>query len=336
MFAPLVGQSLFSTAAASSSGPRSAPDRMETEQAEESEVRVEIGNLSHRATAVQLRSQVLLPALRAAGLTDDTVLRGVSRDIGRSDTATVVMPASVAARLVQAIHGHSFGPIAYQNRSLRAQVLSSPPPDVEWREARRWPFEDPTAMSPAEQAVVNQHDLELLFSRVPPGEMRDSLWREVRERRNLKEFYLAYGRRLELVFAGEEATPRNSVLRSNERVREEHLELFWPLFERLQGDQRRTGIPGTLHRISRTLHAVSGEPIGVTARVGRTMQGHVMPMLCDGQAKGVSRHARDSPVGTAGGDGAPLLFPPTLARPTDPPFLSRVRHPLRHPPLPPY
>jgi nucleoside-triphosphatase THEP1 len=69
------------------------------------------------------------------------------------------------------------------------------------------------------------------------------------------------------------------VLRSNELVGAEHLAPFLPLFDGLDRAARRAGVDGTLHRISRSIHAVGAEPIAITARVGRTLQGQILPML---------------------------------------------------------
>jgi hypothetical protein len=206
----------------SSGGPAPAPVDEEA-PAEERQVRLEISNLLLNVTADQLRREVLAPALRSAGLANDGVIRSVSGDTGQSrpGIGTVVVLASAADRLVQAIHGQ-FRPLSYRKPACARGCSLTPPSDIETRAVRRWPFLDPTALSAAEQAAANAHHLELLFSRVPAGEMRDSLWREVQGRSNLKEFYLAYGRRLELVFAGDEASRKNNVLRSNERVGKQH------------------------------------------------------------------------------------------------------------------
>ena len=106
----------------------------------------------------------------------------------------------------------------------------------------------------------------------------------------LKEFYLAKSRPCELVFTAPPNQPTHQpseVLRSQEngtndgKVKVEHLEAFVHLFDGLPDEARRTGIEGTLHRISRSMHAVSRSRIAVTARIGPTIQGHVLPILVD-------------------------------------------------------
>ena len=82
-------------------------------------------------------------------------------------------------------------------------------------------------------------------------------------------------------------------MRSTEDTTDEHLTQFWPLFENLSAGHRRTGIDGTLHRVSRTIHAVTKEPCAITARVGRVIQGTVLPMLVPPQT------AADMHPGTA-------------------------------------
>ena len=62
-------------------------------------------------------------------------------------------------------------------------------------------------------------------------------------------------------------------------VKAEHLAQLTPLFAALSESHRRTGIDLTLHRISRTVHAITRETTAITARVGRTIQGRVLPML---------------------------------------------------------
>ena len=58
-----------------------------------------------------------------------------------------------------------------------------------------------------------------------------------------------------------------------------HLDQFAHLFEGLSADHRRTGIEATLHRVSRVIHAITKEAVAITARVGRVIQGGVLPML---------------------------------------------------------
>lgn len=161
---------------------------------------------------------------------------------------------------------------------------------VETRIAFSWAFVDPTARPSAEQAAANTADLNILFDRLPVGPMRASISAAAVQAQNdhghiLKEVYLAFGRKCELVFATANGGS-SLVLRSNERVLDEHLQPFMPLFDGLPPVARRTGVDGTLHRISRSVHAIRGEMSAITARVGRTIQGHILPLLTSGASGG--------------------------------------------------
>lgn len=153
---------------------------------------------------------------------------------------------------------------------------------IEWREVIQWPAQDPSARPVDEQRAANAADLERLYSVIPSGPMRDSLRlaaeREEEKGRVIKEMYLATGRRCELVFANAHGGS-TTILRSNELVSQEQLEAFLPLFRSLDPSARRSGIDGTLHRISRSMHAVQDQVVAIAARVGRTMQGHALPLL---------------------------------------------------------
>jgi len=94
-----------------------------------------------------------------------------------------------------------------------------------------------------------------------------------------------------------------------------HLSAFVPLFRGMGKDARRTGIPGTLHRISRIVHAV-GNPdglgmIGLVARIGRTLQGHVAPMLGGEGGCDVRRLVRLVSLG-----GLLIIGPPNVGKTT--------------------
>ena len=166
---------------------------------------------------------------------------------------------------------------------------------VETRTRVAWALADPTAAPRAEQDAANRADMQLLFDRLPDGPMRASIAEAVahafREHGHvLKELYLAFGRRCELVFATA-AGGSSLVLRSNELVDDEHLRPFAPLFDGLGAHARRTGVDGTLHRIPRSVHTIRGGTCAITARVGRTIQGHVLPLLAGGSPIGSEAEA---------------------------------------------
>lgn len=141
----------------------------------------------------------------------------------------------------------------------------------------------------AEQKEKNAEDATKIFDRLGNTPMRQSLEAEILRRASqappqvLKEIYLALGRRCELVFAGG-ATGRQEKVTSAEKAKHEHLDQFLPLFDGLPAENRRTGIEETLHRISRTVHAITKGTVAITARIGRTIQGGVLPMIVDSSA----------------------------------------------------
>jgi stage III sporulation protein SpoIIIAA len=139
-----------------------------------------------------------------------------------------------------------------------------------------------------EQTKQNENDFMKLMDKLPVEGMRPSIEQVVKHETtgnpdaNLKELYLAKGRKCELVFSGvsrPDGSKGTKIVRSHEDTADEHLKQFWPLFKELSVDHRRTGIDGTLHRVSRTIHAVTKEECAITARVGRVIQGNVLPML---------------------------------------------------------
>lgn len=153
---------------------------------------------------------------------------------------------------------------------------------------RSWTAVDPTAKPTDEQTKQNEEDFVKLMEKLPVEGMRPRIEQAVKNETarnpdaNLKELYLAKGRKCELVFSGvsrPDGSKGTKIERSHEDTAEEHLTQFWPLFENLSDDHRRTGIDGTLHRVSRTIHAVTKEACAITARVGRVIQGNVLPML---------------------------------------------------------
>ena len=169
---------------------------------------------------------------------------------------------------------------------LRASIVAGSTSSFVQTEApKSWPFDDASAMSQSSQATQNERDLDKLLSRLPEGPIRDTIGGEIKrmqreEGATIKELYLALGRKCELVFSKGAANGRGTLIkRSQNDTSQEQLDLFKPLFEGLSAEHRRTGIEATLHRISRTVHAVDKTECAITARVGRVIQGQVLPML---------------------------------------------------------
>lgn len=122
---------------------------------------------------------------------------------------------------------------------------------------------------------------------MPDEALRDALVGAVATAREMfgpgteiKEVYLAEGRLAELVFVLPEGSGK-WVVRSDAEVSAEVIAGFQPFFDPLPADARRSGIPGTLHRVSRIVHAVTHKSVGITARIGRSIEGQVFPMLLD-------------------------------------------------------
>ena len=189
-------------------------------------------------------------------------------------------------------------------RKLRATLIPGATSGFVQDDApRTWSAVDPTAKLADEQTTQNEKDFKELMEKLPMDGMRPSIEKAVRDETtgnpdaNLKELYLAKGRKCELVFSGvsrPDGSKGTKIVRSTEDTdKNEHLKPFWPLFENLSAGHRRTGIDGTLHRVSRTIHAVTKEPCAITARVGRVIQGTVLPMLVPPQT------AADMHPGTA-------------------------------------
>eukprot|EP00037_Helgoeca_nana_P024722 m.264985 g.264985 ORF g.264985 m.264985 type:complete len:544 (-) comp26736_c0_seq1:234-1865(-) len=157
-----------------------------------------------------------------------------------------------------------------------------------------WTFHDRTARTVAEQRLVNDRDLDAFLRNVPDGGLRDVLTSTITSAANtfgegteIKEVYLAEGRLAELIFV----LPNGSgkwVLRSDAEVTADVVHGFKTCFDTLPPDARRSGIPGTLHRISRIVHAVTQRTVGITARIGRSIEGQVFPMLMDPSASPLS------------------------------------------------
>ena len=244
-------------------------------------VTIEVTNLLHRARSDEIR-RVLLP--RCGG----TIISLAYTE--RSGKAHVELPSREAAesaiREISRCTELSFR--ASDGRTLRAAIVAGATAGTGYKEtsiAKSWVFEDKSAEASEDQRRSNAADQVALFDRLPAGPMRASLVAAVDEAqvsqgRVLKEFYLPVGRPCELVYATPEAGGTH-IDRSAEVCQAEHLEQFEPLFDGLSEQHRRTGIDLTLHRVSRTIHAITKGCTAITARVGRTIQGHTLPMLVE-------------------------------------------------------
>ena len=238
---------------------------------------VEVSSLRRRWCAdeaalqreLETRAGVTFVSLRYSAAGDKaTILLGTSEEAGRvvqrldGLECKIGFPRALSARLVAENTGDEF---TY----------------VEHRTERTWNFHDASAMPADEQERSNDADLDRIFALLPEGAMRDSLQRHVRSMlaqhlsASLKELHLAEGRACTLMFDG----MRPAIQRSSELVTAEHIKEFLTLFEKLTPTHLRTGIDGTLHRISRHVHAVVRRSTIITARVGRTIEGRVLPML---------------------------------------------------------
>eukprot|EP00505_MAST-04D_sp_SCG-Rhode-Island_P000199 Stramenopile-MAST_4_protein_199 len=126
-----------------------------------------------------------------------------------------------------------------------------------------------------------------------------------REAMKLKEIYLALGKPCTMVYSSKKG---QRIVRSSNHVEEAHIERFANFFDDLPAGNKRTGIANTLHRISRTTHAIEKKTVAITARIGRAIQGHVTPMLncCDDVQK----------LLTFCKDGLMLIGPPNTGKTT--------------------
>ena len=218
-------------------------------------VAIEVSNLLHRAREDEIR-RVLLP--RCGG-------QFVSfAHTERSGKCTVELPnraaAEAAVREISRCKELAFR--AADGKTLRATIVATAAATSGYTETdgvRRWAFVDNSAKPKAEQTRSNEADQAALFDPLPDGPMRQSIvaavaQAEASQGRVLKEFYLPVGRPCELVYAGKSLT---HIDRSTEMCEPEHLAQFEPLFDGLSEQHRRTGIDLTLHRISRTIHAIT-------------------------------------------------------------------------------
>ncbi len=237
---------------------------------------IAVSNIPYAASAadVETRLRAVLPS-HWLTITHE---RGTAR-IELASKAEAVAAAAAIKRITMAgNNGRQF--------TLRASMLAgSASAFVQSDEPRRWVHLDPSAISPTEQTARNFEDYRKLLSKLPQEGMRTSIESAVeahtRNGATLKELYLAKGRKCELVFSGADRAEGKGtkIVRSNEDTEEAHLEQFSHMFTNLSPDHRRTGIDGTLHRVSRTVHAVTKDVSAITARVGRVIQGGVLPML---------------------------------------------------------
>ena len=243
---------------------------------------VEVTNLVHLATTEQVQELFR----RLVGLCSVSYTP-------RSGKATVELSsrsnADTAVRLISTMRELAYSPSG-KSWTLRARMLAinanlsftqiEPP--------QRWQFVDDSALEQWAMDVKNDQDLMSLFDRLTHGGMKDSIQAEVLRKQGeglvLKEIYLALGRVCELVFAGSRGQKDTLVLRSAEVVAQQHIHEFSSLFAELPPAARRTGVDATLHRISRSVHVIANCVNAITARVGRTIQGTVLPMLIDSSA----------------------------------------------------
>jgi len=231
---------------------------------------VEVSNIPYSSTQADVERALPQPWLSIAH----------ERGKARIEFGTI----QIATSAIAAINRIQMG-----TRKLRATLIASATSGFVQAEApRSWPAVDPTAKPIDEQTRQNENDFMKLMDKLPVEGMRPSIEQAVKDATtgnpdvNLKELYLAMGRKCELVFSGvsrQEGSKGTKIERSREDTTDEHLKQFWPLFDGLSDDHRRTGIDGTLHRVSRTIHAVTKKPCAITARVGRVIQGNVLPML---------------------------------------------------------
>ena len=251
----------------------------------------------------------------------------------RSGKASIEMAsvaqAEAAVRVIGSVRDPAlcFSPPG-QSRSLKAVMAGGGTSFSQGEEAQRWPYLDRTAMPEDQQDASNNADLQKLFSRLPHGAMRESLEAAVTtklaEGLVLKELHLAEGRRCELVFAGCRGQKDTLVLRAEAStlVENEHLQQFRPLFDDLPAEARRTGIDATLHRISRSVHSIAKRMTAVTARVGRIIQGTVLPMLIDGST--TDSHGQLEALAQACTRGLLIIGPPNVGKTTLLRELSRL------------
>ena len=242
---------------------------------------VEVTNIRYTATAVDVQ-RVLTPLI--PGLCSISYTPRSGKAIVELESQSQV---EAAIRALSTVREIAYSP-AGQSRTLRAHAHASGASSAftQSEAPSRWPFYDGSSLSGDDQEARNLADLEGLFSKLAHGGMKDSIRDAVMQKQQddgltLKEMYLAYGRKCELVFSGSRAQKDTVVLRSAEVVEQQHLDEFHSLFKDLPPTARRTGIDKTLHRISRSVHAIHKRTTAITARVGRTIQGSVMPMLVD-------------------------------------------------------
>lgn len=192
-----------------------------------------------------------------------------------------VQDQNAAAEFVRAVSGKRIG-----GRNVRAELVRTAANNqafVQSAAVRRWGWQDSSAEPRAKQDQRNDDDMTRIFDTLPHGPLRDSLVSYVaRETASgdlvLKEIYLAQGRTCELVFSQRFGGP--DVRRSNELTDEDHLKDFMQLFQGLPDDVRRTGINDTLHRISRSVHAIQKKVVAITARVGRMCLAFAFAFAC--------------------------------------------------------
>jgi len=139
-------QNHFNGAAASAGA-----DPMGGVEGAEAGLRIEIGNLTFRATAEQLLQELLVPVLRSSCGVDATNIWSITREgQSRSDTAQIIVPISLGERLIRAIRGTA-SRFAFRGALTARALPSSVPTNLEMRVTRRWHFEDASAMCTEDQ-----------------------------------------------------------------------------------------------------------------------------------------------------------------------------------------
>jgi hypothetical protein len=145
------------------------------------------------------------------------------------------------------------------------------------RVLRNW-----NVVAPANRDVQNLRELETLLNQLP-GPVRLRLQEQFRDRlMDLNEIYLQLGRWPEAVFADPSTGRLYREPLAQVNCEASDIALFADMFSKTHTGSllatRRIGIDGTLHRLSVILsHRTNAEGmppvIGVTARVGRTVEG---------------------------------------------------------------
>ena len=187
---------------------------------------VEVTNLLHRATQQEIHN-LFTPKISGICSISYTPRSGKCT-IELSSRAN----ADAAVKVIGTIRELAFSPHG-QSRTLKAslQAVNANLSYTQSEAPQRWRSIDESALDAAEQEAANDADLMALFDHLKHGGMKDSLREAVLQKRRdeglvIKEIYLALGRRCELVFAGSRGQKDTTILRSEERVVEQHIAEF--------------------------------------------------------------------------------------------------------------